>query len=305
MRYLVASAPDNAALNLRDRLSELAQWAPVGEFQESPVWELTANPLGTSAAEEGPTRQGQPLAVAGQMRMVTLNGWHLYADHLGATLVEAGQPEPELLCFLSRHQAASGRHSLTVHPVGNYGAAEYGGAEATLAVSAPRWMTGALRTLKQEAEQAGLDHLVGYEVTHHGPELSTPAFFIEIGSDETQWPRPEPAQAIARALLKARAASRPVLVGVGGGHYAPRHSDVALGCVAAMGHMVPGYALKECAEAEQVQRLRAAWAKTPEAEALYFHRKGLPKPIYRQLRAWAQEEGLKVVSSRDLEPLIT
>ena len=85
---------------------------------------------------------------------------------------------------------------------------------------------------------------VTFEATHHGPTLNAPAMFCEIGSSEEQWDRQDAAQAMADLFQKGLglgnedAAGRgvgdwaaappgtPVLVGLGGGHYAPRHGDV-------------------------------------------------------------------------------
>ena len=247
MRYLVASAPDNASCNLRDRLLELAHWRELDRFDGAPVYELAENSL---ADEDGAPPEG-PLAMPGQLRLLTLAGRHLYAEELEARLAEAGLPEPELLVFLSRHSAASGRPSLTLHPTGNYGPAEFGGLAGVLSMAAPRWMTGALRAVAVQARAEGLEHGVGFEVTHHGPKLATPHFFIEIGSEQSQWSSRPPALALARALLTARQASGPVLVGVGGGHYAPRFTDVGLNQEAAMGHMIPAYALEGLSREQQ------------------------------------------------------
>ena len=292
MRYLVASAPDPASMNIREMVVELAEWKEVAEFQGVPVLELTANPMLTREFE------GEALAQPGKLRLVTIRERHLYAENLDVDL-----PQPELVCFLSRHTAASGKPTLTVHPTGNYGSADYGGRAGSLSLAAPRWTTGALHRLAREARTVELEHGVSYEVTHHGPLSDTPAFYIEIGSDESHWERRGPAQAIATALLKSGEARGPVLVGVGGGHYAPRFSDVVKELECAFGHIVPAYALKGQEPEEQARRIREAWDRTPGAEGLYFHRKGLSKPMHRQLREWAENEGFPVISSNSLEPL--
>lgn len=297
MRYLVASAPDVASMNIRQRLLEAANWRENGTIQGSAVLELVGNPFQDDAGT------GELLAHPGQMMMLTIKERHLYAENLEQELVAAGLPGPQLICFLSRHTAASGKPTLTVHPTGNHGTADYGGSAQSLSTAAPRWSTGALRCLAHEVKAAQLEHGVSFEVTHHGPLSDIPSFYIEIGSDESQWERKTPARAIARALLQAREATGPVLVGIGGGHYAPRFTDVVLELQGAFGHLVPAYALKGQELEEQTRRIRRAWEGTPEAEGLYFHRKGLSKPSHRELAAWAEQEGLPVVSSRSLEPL--
>lgn len=298
MHYLIASVVDDASTNIKQRLLERASWLTTDqEFQDHKVRKLHGNPFVSGHTD-------QLLLPPKGTLLVTLQDWHLYAEDLDRELVEAGLPEPELLIFLSRHSAASGKPTLTVHPVGNYQKAQYGGQPGTLSLSAPQWMTGALCELSQQTAYVGLEHGVSYEVTHHGPFLQTPSFFIEIGSDETQWPRKGPANAIALSLLKAEAAQGPVLVGVGGGHYAPRHTDVALEFKASIGHMVPAYALKDQPLEKQTRALELAWQRTPTAQGYYFHRKGLSKPLQRELKAWAEERDRPVLSSKELEPLV-
>jgi len=110
----------------------------------------------------------------------------------------------------------------------------------------PRMMTLALLFLRHYARD--LDFQISFETTHHGPYLETPTFFIEIGSDENAWPEVEPAKAIARVILDLDKSDitdeDEVGIGVGGGHYAPRHTDFIERMKASIGHMVPNYALR-------------------------------------------------------------
>ena len=73
----------------------------------------------------------------------------------------------ELMIVASRHRSESGKKSLTVHPIGNYGEADFGGRPATVTPSAPIFMTPALRGLKENAQ--GLGYPVSFEVTLDAP----------------------------------------------------------------------------------------------------------------------------------------
>ena len=271
MNLLLASAPDDASVNLRDRLLELAAWVRDGEFQGAPVWVL---------------RDDHGDFCRAGTRLSTLADWHLHAEGVDDEWGAATGAPAETIIFLSRHSAASGRPTLTVHPVGNWGAAEYGGRSGELTPAAPRVMAGLLRALAVAPPDG---YAVGYEVTHHGPLLTTPSLFVEIGSGPEQWPRRAPAEAIARALLAFTPVDGPVLVGLGGGHYAPRFTDVALHRAAAFGHMVPKYALDTLTPA----LLRAALAASG-ADGLYLHRKGMRGADRRRWREWADVEGVRV-----------
>jgi D-tyrosyl-tRNA(Tyr) deacylase len=277
MILIVTSSEDAASMNIRGRLLELAMWESRGSLAGADV-----------LAHES-------------LRMILIPEAHLKADGLDVKFAEAHGSPPALVVFASRHRSQSGKATLTVHPIGNYGSADFGGKPSTLVPSAPREMTFALSRLRHHG--AGLPYEVSYEATHHGPSLSTPTFYIEIGSDETRWPDPKAAEAIAKTILelsgfepsaagsRAAGSQPPIAVGVGGGHYAPRHTDAALAGLASFGHIVPNHALDE----EPERRVEMALEKTPGAKAVYFHRKAMKKPLVRELEGWCAERGVAVL----------
>jgi len=286
-------------MNIRGRLLEIGEWEEAGMFGFGPQSAVDAPP----SAEESPSGPS-PVLARGSLRMVQISIGHLWADGIDAKFAEAAGEPPALVVFASRHRSQSGKATLTVHPIGNYGAAEFGGKPGTLVPSAPREMTYALSRLKHHG--AGLPYEISYEATHHGPSLSTPTFYIEIGSDESRWPDPKAAEAIAKTLLdlggchpgdgapgstSGAPPGPPIAVGVGGGHYAPRHTDAALAGLASFGHIVPNHALDE----EPEKRIQLALAATPGAKAVYFHRKSMKKPLVRELEAWCAERGIEVL----------
>ncbi len=272
MQFFVASEADEASQNQRRALLALAPW------REAPAFEGLA-----SHRREDVT-------------LVSIREHHLYRDHLDRDLAAAFGEPVELVVYLSKHRSESRTPSLTVHPVGNFGGAELGGLPETLVPAAPRWMTAALRRLRREA--TGLAYQVTFEATHHGPYLETPTFYIEQGSTETEWSDPEAAATIARALLGLRPDDVPVAVGFGGGHYAPRHTDVAMARAVAFGHLLPSHALEHLAD----ETLRQAVARTPDASLAYLHRKSLGKPEARALEERLGGLGLRVVREADLPP---
>ena len=277
MNLILASQADSAALNLRERLLELGNWREDGEFQGSPVWRLV---------------DGGGSFCAPDTHMATLAELHLHAENIDREWAAQFGESPECIAFLSRHKAASGRPSLTVHPVGNWGGADYGGTPSVVSGTAPGWMTGLLLAITRTAP-AG--YQACFEATHHGPLLETPAFFVEIGSDESRWELREPAEVLARALLALEPASGIALVGIGGGHYTPRFSDIALKREAIFGHMVPKYALEYLTP----ELLRSALERSG-ARAIYLHRKGMPKSAVTRWRDWAGKNSIAIVSSKEL-----
>jgi D-aminoacyl-tRNA deacylase len=170
-------------------------------------------------------------------------------------------------------------------------------------------MTEGYRLLLKNANKyygEQLEHSTSFEVTHHGPLLDTPSFFIEIGSDDSAWGDKVAGKVIAQTIidlltpgLEAQLKDYPVVIGIGGGHYAPRHSDVARKKQVSFGHMIPNYAL----EAISDRMLIRALERTPNAEGVYFHRKALKKPRYRELKTFFSGKGYKVLQSDDLEEI--
>ncbi len=203
----------------------------------------------------------------------------------------------EVVIFASRHRAESRIPTLTVHPIGNYSAADFGGKPGTLSMSAPQFMTSALRSLSVNAK--GLGFNVSFETTHHGPILNSPAFYIEIGSYEELWGREDAAEAIAKTIISVRDDGFPVIVCVGGGHYAPRFTEVALARKVAIGHMAANYALDSLSP-EMISQMASM---SGGARKVYFHKKGMPKPAYRVLRERFSSNGMEEISSEDLEPI--
>jgi D-aminoacyl-tRNA deacylase len=276
MILVVTSTEDVASMNIRGRLLTMAPWTEAGGFE------------------------GTAVLAHGALRMALLSKLHLFYDAVDSNFAEATGERPELVVFASKHRSESGKATLTVHPIGNYGKADFGGKAETLVPSAPVEMTCALRALREHG--SGLPYEISFETTHHGPYMTTPAFFIEIGSDESRWPDETAAEAIAKTILELssrerepRSESIPIVVGVGGGHYAPRHTDVAVAGKASFGHMVPNYALEQ----EPERRLQMALDATSDASAVYFHRKAMSKPLVRQLEGWCGERGLEILRAGD------
>ncbi|MFP4170006.1 MAG: D-aminoacyl-tRNA deacylase [Methanomassiliicoccales archaeon] len=277
MRLMICSTEDVASVNIRDRLLERGEWEEAGTFEGSHAW-----------------KRGEDL-------LVTIQETHIFSDHVDRRVRDSLGADPDTVIFLSRHKAASGIHTLTVHPIGNHTSADFGGKEATLVPAAPRQMTGLLRTLYRKAE--GLEFKVSFEVTHHGPYLETPSIFIEIGSSEETWGHRGAAEAIAATLLDQEVPDHPVSIGLGGGHYAPRFSDMALGKRVCFGHMIPTYALKAGGRERIPGMVSRACEASGGAGMAYLHKKSLKRAQTTELRHLLEDMGIQVVDSKGLEDL--
>jgi D-tyrosyl-tRNA(Tyr) deacylase len=195
-------------------------------------------------------------------------GRHVFDDGLDAALPPALRAAQTPLVFPSIHRSAHGVRCLTVHPLGNPGPeAALGGDLGVLVPTAPRLMTGALRRLSESAGAIGLS--ATFETTHHGPRLSVPAFFAEIGYGEDPAPPRDAVGALSSALLELEEDPNDrIAVGVGGGHYAPHFTELALKRRWSFGHMISRHALAGATPGA----LRAAVESTPGAEGILYQR---------------------------------
>ncbi len=195
--------------------------------------------------------------------------------HLDLTSAADAFDDPDLLVFASRHAGETGP-LLTAHHTGNFGPADYGGEDGTLARACPNAHRRVVHAL---AEHAPEDYDVGMEATHHGPsEVGVPSMFVEVGSGDVQWDDPDAARAVAQAILDLQSVepdappdngSRRHLVGFGGGHYAPRFERVVRETDWAVGHVAADWALDEMGDpAGNESVVRAAFEESAADYAL-------------------------------------
>ena len=275
MYLVITSTEDTASMNIRERLLHLASWEEMGDFK------------------------GMPILRNKGLYLVTNDKFHIFAEGLDREIREKCDLEFKGMIFASRHRAESGLGSLTVHPIGNFSEAKFGGMDRTLVPCMPHEMTYAYRRLLENGK--GIGYEITFEATHHGPHVETPTMFIEIGSDESGWCDERAGMAVAKTILNipSHKESTEVLVGVGGGHYCPRHTDIMRNFNVAFGHIIPGWALNDA----KVKSIMSAISKTPEVKRVYFHRKAMRGALRRRLTELFTKNGYEIIRTRDLEGL--
>jgi len=203
MKLILASIQDPAAKNIAARLLELY------DFKKSLTLPNTH--------------------VYGNVALMTITG--------GVTKIVEPPIDAEEVIVASRHASESGRPTLTVHVPGEVEKAE-------LAEASPLTVKTALRALVRMSDEIGLSYDVSLEATHHGPtRLDVPVTFVEIGSSLGQWRDEKAGEVVARAIMAAATSTVECrrAVGIGGPHYAPRHTDVTLHTDVGIGHILPKY----------------------------------------------------------------
>ena len=280
---IISSSKDPASTNIKKELLEQSKWEDIGTFNENSVYRHS---------------------IMKDVMIVTIKDRKITHENLEKEVEEKLGLKPKQAIFISRHRSKTGNPTLTAHPIGNYGEAQFGGKAKTLSKSSPKLMTHLLRIMKNNAEQAKLYHKVCFEVTHHGPYMNIPTLFVEVGSDEEEWMKQQPANIVAKSVLELLDSyhyeedfpdDMPVLIGIGGGHYAPRFTDVILEKKVAFGHMIPTYHI----EAGNIdgEMFEKALKATPNVKGVYIHRKSLKKSQVSEYRDWFQHQGISVVSS--------
>ncbi|MDR2866399.1 MAG: D-aminoacyl-tRNA deacylase [Methanomassiliicoccaceae archaeon] len=268
-KLLLCSEEDIASVNIRNALISSEKWEDDGD-----------------------------LLYFGNMAMMTIRGIHIRAENVDEKAKNAGIDAEEII-FLSRHKAASGIPTLTVHPIGNFQNADLGGRSWTLVRSSPRTMTGLLRSLSSIDTQ---EFQVSFEVTHHGPWVNIPATFIEIGSDESQWNNKDAAMMISDAIYNLKEDNYEAAIGIGGGHYAPRFTEISLTHEINFGHMIPEYAIKDSDDDDLIRILKDS-AKNSDTRLAYVHKKSMKSDQARRVANAITSCNLEAIDSSCLNEI--
>jgi len=197
-------------------------------------------------------------------------GPHIHDEGLDARLPAELRHQGLPLIFPSVHRSEQNLPCFTVHPLGNPGeSAEVGGAPRRLVPTAPGLMVAALRAMAETSPKVGLS--VTYEATHHGPLLASPALFVEIGFGALPGPPSDAVSVLAKVLPDLEEAENDrVALALGGGHYAPHFTDLALRRRWAFGHILSRHALTTLDRPTAEAALRL----TPAAEGVVYARAG-------------------------------
>ncbi|MFO8110429.1 MAG: D-aminoacyl-tRNA deacylase [Thermoplasmata archaeon] len=275
MRLIVSSKSDPASLNIQDKLLT-SNWKCMGEYMGTPFYRRDNDIL------------------------VTVKEHHIYVDEVDKEVSELIGETIDLVVYISKHASKAGIHSLTVHPVGNFGRAKFGGKSNVLVPPAPMEMTFALRRLHENAKKMGLnrDYEVSFEVTHHGPYLTTPTYYIEIGSDKQSWMNDRAGKAVASTVIEQgdyEAGRVTTVVCIGGGHYAPHFTDMVKEKEVAVGHMVPGWALKNLTEKGLATAL-----KQSKTNLVCVDPGGLKSSFSKCITKWCENIGAEMVEPSDI-----
>ena len=174
-----------------------------------------------------------------------------YCDELFEKDLNLGDIHISQVLFLSKHTAASGKASLTVHPIGIPQSIESGGFIGRASPPSTS-MAELYRAINDEVSVKNLPFEVTLEATHHGPYLNKPTCFVEIGSSEINWNNNDVGAIWSEILMKhlrekkEKIENKFLVCSIGGGHYVPKINDICrIGSSVVIGHMLATYTLAE------------------------------------------------------------
>jgi D-aminoacyl-tRNA deacylase len=154
----------------------------------------------------------------------------------------------DFIIFASKHQSSSNNKTLTIHSPGNFLKAEFGGKDHSLCPSSALFNKQLFENLNLLAKESGLNkkYEVSLEATHHGPLISKPCVFIEIGSTDFEYNDKKAAFVIAKTIKKTIEEFKEnpyneIAIGIGGPHYCPGFNKLQTNSNVAFSHIIPGY----------------------------------------------------------------
>ncbi|MEM0325455.1 MAG: D-aminoacyl-tRNA deacylase [Desulfurococcaceae archaeon] len=205
-----------------------------------------------------------------------------------------------LYIVASRHSSEVGIKSYTVHFTGNYGfEAIMGGRPRELGIAHPQLAWYMLREISEVAINRGRkeEYEVSYEASHHGPtNLGKPIVFVEIGSTPDDWKDPLNHEIVGYALYRLlreypNLPDCTSVIGIGGGHYPRKHTEIALNTSMCYGHILPKYALMYLS----MDTLNAMYARTAiRPLKIIVEKKSTRQDHRRIIEEFAKEHSMEV-----------
>ncbi|HII33492.1 MAG TPA: hypothetical protein HA308_01170 [Candidatus Thalassarchaeaceae archaeon] len=256
---VLCSLSDEASVNIRDKLQQFSDWSPEESFGHG----------------------GVSISVNSDVHLLTIQKIHVNADSIDKIHERELDCTVDEVLVLSRHVSSTDTPAITLHAIGLPGASpeggpgRSGGVNGVLVPPSPRFAT-IFREMVIEARKRKLDdHFdLTMEATHHGPVLETPTLYLEIGSTVMDWSREDALELWAHLLSKVLGledgsqkgkwmGSGDVMIGLGGGHYAPRHKAVVEKGNMWLGHIIANYSLDfSMSESSSLNALDVPWKKT-------------------------------------------
>ncbi len=155
----------------------------------------------------------------------------------------------DFIIFASRHSSEKNERVLTIHTVGNWGEAKFGGQVGKVSKTSALFVKKLFEKLN---ENVILHELKNYDVTleatHHGPLIEKPCVFIEIGSTENEYTDKRAGFIVAKTISQVISEFKEnpyseVAIAIGGPHYCQNFNKIQAKSNIAISHIIPQYSL--------------------------------------------------------------
>ncbi|MBI2661093.1 hypothetical protein HYX09_02370, partial [Candidatus Woesearchaeota archaeon] len=174
---LISSKLDLASLNIRSNLISSCNFQKIGrKFDGNEILELKIK--------------------ENVINIYLINEKLIHAESIDKKI------DADYFIFISKHVSKENTPAFTVHPIGNWGKADYGGKDLTLCPSSALLLKSMFLGLLRSGKERN-DFQLTMEATHHGPFLEKPVLFVEIGSTEKEWNDPINGKIVADAITGA------------------------------------------------------------------------------------------------------
>ncbi len=272
---IISSAKDIASSNIKEALLNNFDFKRLEfQYEDNTIYESKINKINT--------------------KIYTINSDLIHKENID------GETDADLFLFISKHMAKAERKTLTVHPIGNFGKAEFGGKEKELCVCPAAFFKGLFNSLTKNSENSGYEATV--EATHHGPFLEKPVLFIEVGSTEKEWADKSAAMIVAKSIIgsiddiKNKNDNVKSFFIIGGSHYNHVANKLMLKDGFLAGHICGKHNL----EILGLKLIKEAMEKTmPKPDYVLLDWKGLGKEKQNIVRI-LEENNIKYVRSDKL-----
>lgn len=170
----------------------------------------------------------------------------------------------DFVIFASKHESKNKEKTLSVHAPGNWREAR-GGQSRKICRTSAFFQKQLLMNIRDNVKKYDLkDYKITLEATHHGPLISKPCIFVEIGSTPLEWKHRRTGFVLAKTIADTieKFKENPyneVVIGIGGPHYCPNFTRFQLNSNLAVSHVIPQYVMPITEE-----MIKQAWEKTEE-----------------------------------------
>lgn len=175
---------------------------------------------------------------------------HIVIDNFAHYISDDDIKDVDADCFIAInvHSLDDYQRRICVHPCGNWNKKWYisddkhlGGKEKTLAKSSGELLKQVYISLLKNNHLG--NYRVNIECTHHGPNISKPIVFLEIGTSFQEWTNREVSKVIINTIKDTirniGIRQNKVVIALGGDHYMQRISYLMRNSNLAVSHMCP------------------------------------------------------------------